>query len=82
MIYPVDYGYLERTTSMDDSGIDIWIGSQTKKNLDTILCIIDRLKKDSEIKILLGCTEEEKEVIYNFSNNKYMSALLIKRDHC
>ena len=81
MIYPVDYGYLKGTTSMDGGGIDIWNGSHPHKNLDTILCIIDRLKKDSEIKILLGCTEQEKNVIYNFHNDQYMSALLIQRDY-
>jgi len=64
---------------MDGGGIDIWVGSHPEKNLDAILCIIDRLKKDSEIKILLGCTEKEKNVIYNFHNAKYMSALLIQR---
>lgn len=51
---------------MDGNGIDIWVGSQKNRNLDTILCIVDRLKKDSEIKILYGCTDEEKDIIYNF----------------
>ena len=27
MIYPLDYGYLENTTSADGGGIDVWLGS-------------------------------------------------------
>ena len=42
MIYPLDYGYFQDTTSMDGGGIDIWVGTQIKKkNLDAIICTID-----------------------------------------
>lgn len=43
---------------MDGSGIDVWVGSGEKR-IDAIICTIDLLKRDSEIKILIGCTEEE-----------------------
>ena len=26
-VYPMDYGYLEGTSSMDGDGIDVWIGT-------------------------------------------------------
>jgi inorganic pyrophosphatase len=29
--YPVDYGFLEGTTSIDSSGVDIWVGSLGEK---------------------------------------------------
>ena len=51
-IYRVDYGYLKDTTSMDGAGIDVWVGSGDKK-IDAIMCIVDLMKKDSEIKILM-----------------------------
>ena len=51
-IYRVDYGYLKDTTSMDGAGIDVWVGSGEKK-VDAIMCIVDLMKKDSEIKILI-----------------------------
>ncbi len=35
-IYPVDYGYLKDTASMDGPGIDVWIGSDDKK-IDAII---------------------------------------------
>lgn len=66
-IYQLDYGYLKDTSSMDGAGIEVWVGSGEKK-IDAILCIVDLMKKDSEIKILIGCTEEEKSILYNTHN--------------
>ena len=79
-IYPVDYGYIENTTSMDGSGIDVWRGSLPSNTVDSIICTIDLMKKDSEIKLLIGCTEEEIKIIYDFHNNsEFMKGILIKR---
>ena len=33
IIYNVDYGYLENTKSMDNEGIDIYVGSKIGKNI-------------------------------------------------
>lgn len=78
-IYHVDYGYLKNTSSMDGAGIDVWVGSGGKQ-IDAIICIVDLLKKDSEIKILIGCTEEEKNIIYKTHNEtQYMKGILIRR---
>ena len=78
-IYRVDYGYLKDTTSMDGAGIDVWVGSGDKK-IDAIMCIVDLMKKDSEIKILIGCTEEEKMEVYRTHNEtQYMKGIMIRR---
>ena len=78
-IYRVDYGYLKDTTSMDCAGIDVWVGSGNKK-IDAIMCIVDLMKKDSEIKILIGCTEEEKMEVYRIHNEtQYMKGIIIRR---
>ncbi len=80
ILYEVDYGYLKDTTSMDGDGIDVWKGSDVKQEIDAIICVVDLLKKDSEIKILIGCTEIEKEKIYRLHNNsENMKAMLIRR---
>jgi len=72
-IYPLDYGYLENTTSSDGSGIDVWIGSLNSvidqgstKILTGILCTFDTLKRDAEIKLLIGCAKEDVQVIQEF----------------
>ena len=80
-IYKVDYGYLNNTTSMDGQGIDVWVGTGGKQSIDAIMCIVDLMKRDSEIKILIGCTEEEKEMIYHTHNKtEFMKGILIRRD--
>ena len=78
--YPLDYGYIENTTSMDGDGIDVWRGSLTENKVDAMICTVDLMKKDSEIKLLIGCTEEEMQTVYKFHNNsEFMKGILIKR---
>ena len=78
--YEVDYGYLENTQSMDGGGIDVWLGSLADKKVNAIICTVDLMKKDSEIKLLIGCTEEETNIVYKFHNNtEFMKGILIFR---
>ena len=37
LIYPLDYGYLENTTSSDGGGIDIWLGSTANTKIKTFI---------------------------------------------
>lgn len=79
-VYPVDYGYLENTSSMDGGGIDVWRGTDGDY-IDAIICTVDLMKKDSEIKILIGCSEDEKRLILETHNNsEYMKGILIRRE--
>ena len=79
LVYPVDYGYLENTTSMDGGGIDVWRGTDGEC-IDAIIVTVDLLKKDSEIKILMGCSEDEKRIVLETHNNsEYMKGILIRR---
>lgn len=80
MIYPVDYGYLEDTSSPDGNGIDVYRGTDPSSRVDAVICTIDLVKKDSEIKLLIGCTAEEKNTLLDFCNNSgYMKGILIDR---
>ena len=79
MIYPLDYGYLKGTSSMDGGGIDVFVGSAGGRSPDAVAVILDMLKRDSKIKLLIGCTAEEKETVLRFLNDKMMSAVLIER---
>lgn len=65
-IYPLDYGYLEDTTASDGDGIDVWMGSLEAKTLTGILCTFDTIKRDAEIKLLIGCTDDDILAIRNF----------------
>lgn len=77
-IYPYDYGYLEGTTSSDGDSIDCWVGALEKK-VTGIAVTVDLEKKDSEIKILIGCSPEEMDVIGQTHNRGTLSAIVIQR---
>ena len=79
-LYRLDYGYLKNTSSMDGEGIDCWVGSGEKR-IDAIVCIVDLKKRDSEIKLLIGCTEEEKQLVCQTHNETpFMKGILIRRE--
>ena len=77
--YPVNYGFLSGTTSLDAGGVDIWVGTLGEKKVVGALCTVDLLKKDTELKIIYDCTIEEIQSIVNFVNFDQMRALFIKR---
>jgi len=80
-IYPLDYGYIDNSTAMDGSGIDIWRGSKTEESIDAIICVVDITKRDSEIKILIGCTKEEQAQVYQIHNEtESMKGILIYKE--
>lgn len=80
LIYPVDYGYLKDTSSMDGGGIDVWVGTDKSGAVDAIICTVDLMKRDSEIKILIGCTEEEKRRILRLHNETaHMKGIMLRR---
>jgi coenzyme F420-0:L-glutamate ligase/coenzyme F420-1:gamma-L-glutamate ligase len=79
MIYPLDYGYLEGTTTVDGGGIDLWLGSRSSRALDSVVMTVDLYKRDAEINLLLGCTDQEKLTILGLLNKDTMRAVLVPR---
>lgn len=77
-IYPIDYGYLEGTTAVDGNEIDIFVGSSSDSKIQGIICTVDLLKNDAEIKIMYKCTEEEIQIALELLNSKYMSGIFVK----
>ena len=80
-IYEVDYGYIKNTVTTDGGGIDVFKGSLHSKNVNTIICTVDLLKKDIEIKILIGCDEAEKRAVFKIYSEWYenLQGLLLHR---
>lgn len=80
MVYPLDYGYLEGTSAMDGEGVDVWVGTSPVNGLDALLCVVDLPKREVEVKLLLRCTEGEKQLALQFqSQPPHMLALLVRR---
>jgi inorganic pyrophosphatase len=79
LIYPFDYGELEGTSGGDGQGIDVWVGS-LEKTVTGVLATVDTEKRDSETKILLGCSHLEMIKIRDWYNNTALvQCLLLER---
>lgn len=83
IVYEIDYGYLDGTTSTDGEGVDVWIGSDPARMLDAVICTVDMDKRDAEMKLMVGCTEAEKAYIERFYNGwPDMGAIVVRRRDC
>jgi len=78
LIFPLDYGFLEGTSSADGGGLDVWLGSLGSRELSGILCTYDTGKRDAEIKLVLGATEADIQSILRF-NARFMRFLYLPR---
>ena len=65
LIYPVDYGHLSETYG--DTGVCVYKGSE-KSQVKAIIIACDILKRDIDVKLLLGCNAEEEENVLRFLN--------------
>jgi inorganic pyrophosphatase len=79
VIYPLDYGYLDGTSASDGNGIDVWIGTGNPAPVTGAICTVDSQKRDSEIKVLLGCSEVEMKIIVDFFQRHSIGCLLVRR---
>jgi inorganic pyrophosphatase len=79
IVYPLDYGYLKGTSGGDGNEIDVWRGSMPGSELVGLVCTVDLMKADAEIKLLVGCTEMDIDVVTRFHNNSHMSAIVVRR---
>jgi inorganic pyrophosphatase len=86
LVYPLDYGYLEGTTSTDQEAIDVWVGKGSSheavhplpKVISALILTVDLGKNDTEVKIALDCTEEEIQTILSFHNSNKMGAIAVE----
>ena len=80
IVYPLDYGYLEGTSGGDGNEIDVWRGSLPEGHLDAVVCTVDLLKRDAEVKLLIGCSPTDKDAVLKFHSGEHMSAMLVERE--
>ena len=80
LVYPVDYGYLNDTTGSDQATIDVFRGTQKSNLIQAVVVSADILKKDCEVKLLVGCTQGEEYAIMEFLNQTvFQKAILVRR---
>ena len=79
-IYILDYGYLKHTRSSDGMGVDVYVGSLGNREVCAVAVTVDFVKRDSEIKIFIGCTDAEIGKIENqLSGYETAAGLVIKK---
>ena len=81
ILYEVDYGYLEGTSSPDGEDADVWVGASRDTTVVGIIATVDLAKLDTELKLLLGCSEEEMNIIDAFYGKWGMQrGIIIRRE--
>ncbi len=84
VIYPLDYGYLRGTTSTDGGGIDLFMGQNTADEsaapVSAVIFTVDPIRRDSEIKLLIGCTDDEIAAVQHFfTESLHLPHMLVRR---
>jgi len=80
LIYPLDYGYLQGTSSGDGQGIDVWQSSLDENRLVAVICTVDTLKQDTEVKLLIGCIDDEIDLVdWFYNSSEFMSGIIVRR---
>ncbi len=80
LVYPLDYGYLTDTLTESGHGIAVFMGTSGNESVSTMVIAADILKKDVEIKLLVGCTPDEERAVLEFLNQTdYQKTILVRR---
>jgi len=80
LVYPVDYGYFREVTETDEEHIRVFKGSLKSTSVEAIVVCVDILKKDIEVKLLVGCSSEEELSILEFLNQTdFQKAVVLRR---
>ena len=77
--YSLDYGYLQDTSAADGGGIDLWVGSLDRQRVTGAIVTVDLLRRDAEVKLLVGCTDEEAELALTAHQSGAQAGLLVTR---
>jgi inorganic pyrophosphatase len=57
----------------------VWAGASGTRELSAVILTVDLHKRDAEIKILLGCSEDEIKTILAFHNENNMRVTLVRK---
>lgn len=80
LIYPVDYGIIEDAHNFGNIKMGVFKGANDSHSVDAIAVNIDTLQRDSDIKLLVGCNEDEIFRIMQFLNETdFQKSILVRR---
>ncbi|MBR2067492.1 MAG: Inorganic pyrophosphatase [Solobacterium sp.] len=80
LVYPVDYGHITDTKSISGEGVSLYLGSMSRYTITALVVAADILAKELDVKVLVGCNEEEVNDVLRFLNQTdYQKTILIRR---
>ena len=80
LVYPVDYGCFMDMDTDDSEMIHVYRGTLKPAKVQAVAVSVDILKRDMDVKVLYGCTEQEELEILRFLNQTdYQKCILIHR---
>lgn len=80
MVYPTDYGHLGEVKSAGELGISIYAGSGNRRQVTALIIAADILTKELDVKMLIGCNDEETEDVLRFLNQTdFQKTVLMRR---
>lgn len=81
LVYPVNYGHFVDLAAEDtEDGLAVFKGTGNSMTVNALIVAADILQKDLEAKLLIGCTEEEVELILRFLNQTdFQKTILVRR---
>lgn len=78
-VYPLDYGYFTGTDGGDGSGIDVWVGADRAVGVTAVICTFDPVRRNSEVKVALGCDEADLVRLEEFYRCQPQAAHIVRR---
>ena len=82
LIYPMDYGHLNDTKTTSDTEVSVYRGSLPDSKVSALVVSCDILQRELDVKMLIGCNEDDIESVLRFLNQtEYQKTVLIRRGH-
>ena len=78
-LYSIDYDYLAGTRASDGGGIDVFTSSAPGRAVTAVCFTVDRIKRDLEAKLLVGCTHGEVAEVGRFLDAIQLSPYPVRR---
>ncbi|MDP6053882.1 MAG: hypothetical protein QF879_16200 [Candidatus Latescibacteria bacterium] len=63
----------------DGNEIDVWRRTLPVSHFDAVVCMVDPGKHDPEVKLLLGCSVEDKRIVCTFHETHGAGVILLER---
>lgn len=80
LVYPTDYGHISDVKSVSDSGASVYGGSGDRGKITALIIACDILARELDVKLLVGCNEDEiMDVLHFLNQTDYQKTVLIRR---